>query len=345
MTVNMHQYFYVDYFNDIGDNFQDILALDAKIGKKEEKANHVNPRERKALEKEIESLKRERKQKEKALGDRIKERNRKLTKKEVFSVAFKHSPLKSWETIGNDETVKAIYGQYQTFDATTIYPGLAIGLGIEHDLALPGVIKAGFSLDTITGLPYIPGPSLKGLLRSAFRFGQGQDDKKAYLLGLIGEVEPAFCDKGLSNLEEAIFEHGDVFLGAFPKQPVDQINQGALLGMDYITPHGNANTKNDALKASNTTSNEGNQESGDEKQAVNYDAFKEPNPIPILKVKPDVTFTFAFLLKESGGLSPEQKTKLFKLLLCDLGIGAKTNVGFGQFKQTETRGRIDGPSI
>lgn len=339
MTVNMHQYFYVEYFDDIGDDFQEILALDAEIGGKEEqKASLVDKKEQRALENDINRLKSERKQKEKDLGDTIKNRNRQLTQDTTFSTAFKHDPLETWKKFKEDKIFQTIYGHYQTFDATTIYPGLTIGLGIDHDLALPGVIKAGFSLDTITGLPYIPGSSLKGLFRSAFRFGQGQDDKKAYLLGLIGEVEPAFCNKELSNLEEAIFEHGDVFLGAFPKQPKDENNQGALLGIDYITPHGNANTKNDALKASNTTPNEGNQESGDEKdsdkQAINYDAFKEPNPIPILKVKPEVTFTFAFLLKDGGGLSAEQKCQLFELLLCDLGIGAKTNVGFGQFKNS-----------
>lgn len=303
MTVNMHQYFYVEYFDDIGDDFQEILALDAEIGGKEEqKASLVDKKEQRALENDINRLKSERKQKEKALGNTIKNRNCQLTQNTTFSTAFHHSPLKVWETFGADETVKTIYGHYQTFNATTIYPGLTIGLGIDHDLALLSVIKAGFSLDIITGLPYIPGSSLKGLFRSAFRFGQGQEDKKAYLLGLIQELESDFREDDLSNLENSIFEHGDVFLGAFPKQPEGNINQGALLGMDYITPHGGI--------------------------------FDEPNPIPILKVKPDVTFTFAFLLKDGGGLSAEQKCRLFELLLCDLGIGAKTNVGFGQFKNS-----------
>lgn len=308
MTVNMHQYFYVEYFKHLAEGVFDVPRLEAEIELKKERLEvTTNKSEQAEIKQEKRQLENDLKNLKKKIDHKLKDNNHRLTS-ETFSTAFHHSPLKVWETFGADETVKTIYGHYQTFNATTIYPGLTIGLGIDHDLALPGVIKSGFSLDTITGLPYIPGSSLKGLFRSAFRFGQGQEDKKAYLLGLIQELKSDFREDDLSKLESSIFEHGDVFLGAFPKQPECENNQGALLGMDYITPHGDPADKKSI--------------------------FKEPNPIPILKVKPDVTFTFAFLLKDGGGLSAEQKCRLFELLLCDLGIGAKTNVGFGQFKNS-----------
>lgn len=226
----------------------------------------------------------------------------------TFSEAFNVHPFKIWEDLKDNPTLKSTYGSYQTIDLKTTYPGLAIGMGIEHDLSVKGAIKSGFSLDFITGLPHVPGSSLKGLLRSAFRFGKGQEEKKSYLLDLIKEIRPDFQEKDLSKLEESIFEHGDIFLGAFPKKPEVETQQVALLAIDHITPHGDVNDE--------------------------YGIFKEPNPIPILKVKPDVTFTFAFLLKDSPELlTAEEKKKLFTQILCDFGIGAKTNVGFGQFKR------------
>ena len=59
-----------------------------------------------------------------------------------------------------------------------------------------------------------------------------------------------------------------------------------------------------------------------------------------LKVLPQVDFKFRFNLKntEINGItiSAEDKIKLFRKILLDFGIGAKTNVGYGQFTQSQT---------
>ena len=60
------------------------------------------------------------------------------------------------------------------------------------------------------------------------------------------------------------------------------------------------------------------------------------NPIPLmfLKVRPEVIFKFHFLLQDSKvipELTAEKKLQLFKEILMEFGIGAKTNVGYGQF--------------
>jgi CRISPR-associated protein Cmr6 len=65
--------------------------------------------------------------------------------------------------------------------------------------------------------------------------------------------------------------------------------------------------------------------------------FQNPNPVRFLKVRSGVTFTFGFRLTDtviSDDLlfSKELKRELFKKILLDLGIGAKTNVGYGQFE-------------
>ena len=50
-----------------------------------------------------------------------------------------------------------------------------------------------------------------------------------------------------------------------------------------------------------------------------------------VKVLPNVTFRFDFELKDSDLLKKEGKLLLFARILSDIGIGAKTNVGYGKF--------------
>ncbi|WP_419676164.1 type III-B CRISPR module RAMP protein Cmr6 [Aliarcobacter butzleri] len=53
--------------------------------------------------------------------------------------------------------------------------------------------------------------------------------------------------------------------------------------------------------------------------------FKEPNPIKFLKILSRVTFKFQFKCDE-------KYLELFKQIILDFGLGAKTNVGYGKFK-------------
>ncbi len=65
---------------------------------------------------------------------------------------------------------------FKTFDLQTTYPGLLIGTGYTHGTNLMGELKIGFFFDHTTGLPIIPGSSVKGLLRSMFPM---QDQQRA----------------------------------------------------------------------------------------------------------------------------------------------------------------------
>jgi len=65
----------------------------------------------------------------------------------------------------------------QSFELTTIYPGLLIGAGYSHpalkeikksDRDEVGDFQLGFFFDHTTGLPVIPGSSVKGVLKSVF---------------------------------------------------------------------------------------------------------------------------------------------------------------------------------
>ena len=53
---------------------------------------------------------------------------------------------------------------YQHFDLVTTYPGLLIGSGYSHEVHGKDGLKLGFYFDHTTGLPIIPGSSVKGVL-------------------------------------------------------------------------------------------------------------------------------------------------------------------------------------
>lgn len=56
----------------------------------------------------------------------------------------------------------------QSIKLQTTYPGLLVGVGYNHQVSNTEAINAGFSFDHTTGLPLLPGSSVKGVLRSAF---------------------------------------------------------------------------------------------------------------------------------------------------------------------------------
>ncbi|MCB0385064.1 MAG: type III-B CRISPR module RAMP protein Cmr6 [Bdellovibrionales bacterium] len=196
------------------------------------------------------------------------------------------------------------------FKLVTTYPGLLIGSGYQHQVGVKEEFELGFFFDYCSGLPVVPGSSIKGVLRSAFA------ENTDYVLVLIRELDQSveLSKDQLKELEQEIFgpetgetlERGvnsqDRFFDAFPVQS----RYGNLLGEDNLTPHlGQGRT-----------------------------IFSDPVPLPFLKVMPGVVFYFDFELKNSEHfpkVTEEVKRKLFSEILCELGVGAKTNVGYGQF--------------
>ncbi|MEM9298845.1 MAG: type III-B CRISPR module RAMP protein Cmr6 [Bacteroidota bacterium] len=203
-------------------------------------------------------------------------------------------------------------------DLKTIYPGLVPGVGYMHEINLIDALKLGFSFDHTSGLPYIPGSSVKGLLRHASELNNGDYALSLVTIDRQSEVKPLLLrsDKKASAFVNHVFEgqiedkvegiyQRDIFLDAYP---VISFNpEGKFLVNDYITPHITRDNRS-------------------------LDAFTEPVPLQFLKVLPEVVFRFSFLLRgDKGGLYPQERLSLFKAMLLDLGIGAKTNVGYGQF--------------
>lgn len=110
------------------------------------------------------------------------------------------------------------------FRLETAYPGMIIGSGNSHGVhKTDNDINMGFSFDFVTGQPYIPGSSVKGVLRSCFE--QYPD--------VIRELTGC-ADLDIKALVNELFEGDDVFLDAVIYRGDAR---GRLIGEDYITPH------------------------------------------------------------------------------------------------------------
>lgn len=110
----------------------------------------------------------------------------------------------------------------ERFELRTLSPGLLLGAGTTHELNEENELKMGPRFDFATGLPIIPGSSLKGVLRSAFQH-------PAYIEDRWGE------SVDIAALEDEIFNEGDVF---FDAEFLPSASKGkCLLGDGYFTPH------------------------------------------------------------------------------------------------------------
>lgn len=193
--------------------------------------------------------------------------------------------------------------EVDTFELSIEYPGLISGIGIAHQIGIKEEIKVGFNFDYTTGMPYIPASSVKGALHSVFR-----GEKWIYIAHKMGwnnkekvnELERFIFGVNAEN-KETIEEGKDIFFDATIIQ-----KEKRLLGRESISPH--------------------------------KSKLKNPIPITMLKVVPGNRIKFSFLLQENilrDGeiITVEKKLQLFKEILKDFGIGAKTNVGFGKLDE------------
>ncbi len=204
------------------------------------------------------------------------------------------------------DEIAAYSGAYfRGFCMETVYPGMLIGAGAPHGVAgLDNDLMLGSSFDYTTGQPYLPGSSIKGVLRSHFK---ARPEAVAELLRAITGNARINADT-VSRLETAVFEEDNVF---FDAGPVSGDAEGYLLAEDYITPHPSP--------------------------------VEEPVPIPFLKVRSGVRFKFCFLLHDAAPEGPEPVTvtadqlqALFRELMGYFGVGAKTNVGYGALREAQS---------
>lgn len=241
--------------------------------------------------------------------------NANLSEKNKFITS---SEFKSFKTV-NEKIAEALK-VFNCVEMEVLPPGLLIGSGISHGIPGPGDFELGFQFDYTTGLPVIPGSSVKGVLRSMFPM-KGESEKTDYIKSLL----PGWNDDKIKKLGEILFNHDDLATSETPvffdaivcrgveKKLQDQNNdsnnqneeKGDILGSDFITPHGE-------------------------------NPLKNPTPIQFMKVLPGVRFKFFFKLpKKLQGLTSDDLRSLFISILEDVGVGAKTNVGYGHLKHIE----------
>jgi CRISPR-associated protein Cmr6 len=226
-----------------------------------------------------------------------------------------------------DETLKQKFSVYKAneawlkvataegFQLKTTYPGLLIGIGNEHEVGIDNEFKLGFHFDHTSGLPLIPGSSVKGLLRSVFKHETlvGHLLHKNSILSVeeiekmdLKTIESELFD-GIVNNKPLPMSERDIFHDAYIIHSAH--HDGLFMGNDYITPHKQAKRKDAAL-----------------------DAMASPTPLQLLKVLPNVIFQFQFEAKDSLNydcFTAEKKIKLFKAIITTIGVGAKTSVGYG----------------
>lgn len=198
-----------------------------------------------------------------------------------------------------------------SFELMTTYPGLLIGSGYAHEgwKNDENALKLGFYFDYTSGVPCVPGSSIKGVLNSAI-------DHWDYVLDLCDIALSERLSKiASSDFREAIFGAQKKARSVYSKVIFHDahavlVAKDGLLGDDYITPHKNKNN----ISA--------------------LDEFSNPTPIHFLKVMPGVTFRFDFYIPDEIEISEQRFLKsdiesIFLYLIKDFGLGAKTNVGYG----------------
>ncbi len=178
------------------------------------------------------------------------------------------------------------------------------GLGLTHP------VGNGFAWHHILGTPYLPGSSVKGLIRHwAEYWSDGCNDKKRK-----DDIQRIFGSTSCSDDQR---ETGSVvFCDALPIEPV-------RLKADIMTPHYSSYYQSGEAP-------------GD---------WLSPIPIEFLVVETGQTFLFAVLPRSKKGeagktavLDCERVVLWLKEALDWIGIGAKTAVGYGRFEAVKLKG-------
>ena len=167
---------------------------------------------------------------------------------------------------------------------------LVVGLG------LPSPLETGFLFDRLTGCPYLPGSSVKGLLRATallVRKGELEGSQDFWASSLERVFGPEISPDVISRTGEAVFY--DAFPARWPE-----------LEVDVLTPHYGKHYRNEGVPAD----------------------WDNPVPVPFLTIAAGVPFEFPVTAKDPDF---EEIRKLLGTGLDWLGIGAKKAAGYGVF--------------
>lgn len=163
-----------------------------------------------------------------------------------------------------------------------------------NDKDLPAIT---LGLHPDTGLPYIPGTSLKGMICSVVERIEDTSKSKGSAENKTGTQgsSPA-KQKNVNEANNFVVNHGrihDVFHGVFPLKITISANK------DHLTPHSNP--------------------------------LHNPVPLGMIKVDSGSTMKAAFHVVAKNQGEAESKVEHWLTELQFFGMGARTNYGYGQF--------------
>ncbi len=176
-----------------------------------------------------------------------------------------------------------------TLTYKTTYPGLVFGIGLPVSVVDKDDFNIGINLDYVSGCPVYPSSSVKGVLRSVYK------NKK-----FVKEIfKTELNDDDINQLETELFaKQNVVFFNAIIKR--NKAVKDELI-KDFLTPH--------------------------------KEPTKEPTPIKMIRIPEDSEVIFRFFIKD---VAINEKTiysneilNSFDKTILYVGIGAKTNVGYG----------------
>lgn len=197
------------------------------------------------------------------------------------------------ETVERTNKLLAAYDQKPLPFKTT--GPFVTGLGRGHP------VENGFAWHHSLGVPYLPGASVKGMVRAWVEQWKDEGWLKNYATKVI-EIFGPKGDEARNNPDTGSV----IFLDALPSSPVH-------LQPDIMTPHYAPYYKNGEPPAD----------------------WYSPIPIPFLVVAPGTTFLFGVLPRH---VSNTADCGLVQGWLRDaleaIGAGAKTAVGYGRFEPT-----------
>ena len=129
----------------------------------------------------------------------------------------------------------------------------------------------------------------------------------------------------------------DSFLGAYPSKSNSK-EFSYTIPKHYISTSKTTGKQSDKFDQEETIKIPAGTFLFDDTLAFHKHPLKDPMPIRLLKILPEIDIQFQFRLNDLGGLSGQQKATLFKYLLNKYGAGAKTSSGYGQFRKQQENG-------
>jgi CRISPR type III-B/RAMP module RAMP protein Cmr6 len=200
---------------------------------------------------------------------------------------------------------KAVLHPLKPVSHTSTSP-LIVGIGRWNP------VETGFTFDRLTGSPFLPGSSVKGLLHAAAILIEKGDLEGGTAFWTDPNIKRIFGEQD----QQGAFVFYDAYPETLPEMQVD-----------VMTPH---HSKYYGSK---------------EPDAIAAD-WDEPGPVLFLRVKAGVPFLFWFGPRHPAAANSDDRDAIEKLLttaLDWLGAGAKTSSGYGWF-ESDAAANVPGSS-